>query len=58
LKEYSEELKAIAKGSRKNKDSSDNGVTMTSIRHKSSNEGTPVDARSINTSAQDVSGHK
>lgn len=60
FEEYSEELKTIAKGSRAsklNKDHSDNnGVTMTSIKHKNEdgNESN-IDARSISITGNDSS---
>lgn len=58
FEEYSEELKTIAKGSRASrlgKDHSDNnGVTMTSIRHKTDDgNDSNIDARSISNTGND-----
>ncbi len=59
FEEYSEELKTIAKGSRASKlgkDNSDNnGVTMTSIKHKTDDSESNIDARSISNTANDSS---
>lgn len=59
FEEYSEELKTIAKGSRASKlgkdNSENNGVTMTSIRHKTDDSESNIDARSISNTANDSS---
>lgn len=54
FEEYSEELKTIAKGARASKLTKDinadnNGVTMTSIKHKSDDTNDMADTRSIST---------
>lgn len=57
FEEYSEELKMIAKGSRASKlgkdHSENNGVTMTSIKHKTDDTESNIDTRSISNTGNE-----